>query len=122
MTLAGGKICETFQEVCRELGLLKDDLEWQQVLEESVGTKLCPQIRELYVVILMFCHPSNPRALYDEFWKTWTDDFEQRGRRRGVPLDENQLQTMLLLDLELRLQSFEKELSSFGLPQPTVTG
>ena len=119
MTLAGGKICETFQEVCRELGLLKDDLEWQQVLEESVGTKLCPQIQELYVVIMMFCHPSNPRALYDEFWQTWTDDFEQRGRRRGVPLDENQLQTMLLLDLELRLQSFEKELSSFGLPQPT---
>ena len=27
---------------------------------------------------------------------------------------------MLLLDLELRLQSFEKELSEFGLPVPTV--
>ena len=26
---------------------------------------------------------------------------------------------MLLLDLELRLQSFEKELASFGLPVPT---
>jgi hypothetical protein len=89
------------------------------MLEESVGTKLCPQIRELYVVILMFCHPSNPRALYDEFWQTWTDDFEQRGRSRGEPLNENQLQTMLLLDLELHLQSFEKELTSFGLPQPT---
>ena len=36
-----------------------------------------------------------------------------------MALDENQLRTMLLLDLELRLQSFEKELTSFGLPQPT---
>ena len=26
---------------------------------------------------------------------------------------------MLLLDLEMRLQSFEKQLGDFGLPQPT---
>ena len=37
-----------------------------------------------------------------------------------MPLDENQLRTMLLRDLELRLQSFEKELASFGLPQPSA--
>ena len=119
LTLPGGHLCETFQEVCRELGLLSDDQEWQRVLEECVSTSLCPQIRELYVVILMFCQPSNPRGLFDEFWQTWTDDFDQQGRRRGMVLEENQLRTMLLLDLELRLQSFEKELANFGLPQPT---
>ena len=119
-TLEDGKLCETYQEVCRELGLLRDDFEWHQVLEEASGSKLCPQIRELFVVILMFCHPSNPRSLFDEFWETWTDDFELLGRRRGVPLDENQLRTMLLLDLEMRLQSFEKELASFGLPKPSA--
>ena len=115
-----GRVCETYQEVCRELGLLRDDHEWQQVLEEAAGSKLCPQIRELYVVILMFCQPSNPRSLFDEFWSTWIDDFELLGRRRGTSLDENQLMTMLLLDIELRLQSFEKELASFGLPQPSA--
>ena len=36
-----------------------------------------------------------------------------------MALDESQLRTMLLLDLELRLQSFEKELTDFGLPKPT---
>ena len=118
-TLDSGKVCETYQEVCRELGLLRDDLEWQHVLEDAAVSKLCPQIRELFVVILMFCQPANPRGLFDEFWNTWTDDFEMLGRRRATPLDENQLRTMLLLDLELRLQSFEKELASFGLPQPS---
>ena len=118
-TLDSGRVCETYQEVCRELGLLRDDLEWHHVLEEAAVSKLCPQIRELYVVILMFCQPANPRSLFDEFWNTWTDDFEMLGRRRATPLDEDQLRTMLLLDLELRLQSFEKELSSFGLPQPS---
>ena len=120
LLLPNGRVCETFQEVCRELGLLRDDLEWQRVLEESISTKLCPQIRELFVVILIFCQPANPRELFDEFWHTWTDDFEQQGRSKGVPLDESQLKTMLMLNLELRLQSFEKELADFGLPKPTI--
>ena len=80
--LDNGKICETFKEVCSELGLLRDDLEWQRVLEESAVTKLSPQIRELFIVILMFCQPSNPRELFEEFWNTWTDDFEQQGQRK----------------------------------------
>jgi hypothetical protein len=44
---------------------------------------MCPQIRELFVTILMFCQPANPRALYDEFWTSWVDDFEQQARRKG---------------------------------------
>lgn len=118
-TLPNGRVCDTYQEVCRELGLLTDDQEWQRVLEESVSTRLCPQIRELYVTILMFCQPANPRSLFDEFWQTWTDDFEQRGRHRNMALDDDQLRTMVLLDLQLRLQSFEKELRDFGLPEPS---
>ena len=118
-TLPTGYTCETFQEVCRELGLLKDDQEWQKVLSEAASTRLCPQLRELYIIILMFCLPAHPRGLFDEFWDTWVDDFKYQGQRRGLRLDDGQLRTMLLLDLELRLQSFEKELSEFGLPVPT---
>ena len=67
----------------------------------------------------MFCGPANPRSLFDEFWQTWTDDLEQRGRSRNITLDEDQLKTMVLLDLQLRLQSFEKDLRDYGLPDPT---
>ena len=119
-TLPSGKICESFKEVCRELGLLRDDLEWRQVLEESSGIKLCKQLRELFVIILMFCQPSNPRALFEEFWTSWIDDIEQQGQQQNISLDEKQLRTMLLLDLEMRLQSFEKGLEDFGLPKPTA--
>merc|ERR1712208_109481 len=96
-----------------------DDQEWQRVLAEASTTRLCPQLRELYTVILMFCMPANPRDLFDEFWETWVEDFQHQAHKRGVILDEEQLRTMLLLDLELRLQSFEKELADFGLPKPT---
>ena len=67
----------------------------------------------------MFCGPANPRSLFDEFWQTWTDDLDQRGRSRNITLDEDQLKTMVLLDLQLRLQSFEKDLRDYGLPDPT---
>ena len=86
--MANGQRYETFKEVCYELGLLADDQEWQKVLEESAATKMCPQIRELYVTILMFCQPSNPKALFEEFLHTWIDDYEQKGYRKGITLDE----------------------------------
>ena len=118
-TLSNGRICETFKEVCYELGLLSNDSEWEKVLEESALTKMCPEIRELFVIILLFCLPTNPFALFDEFWTTWYDDFQHRASRRGVPLEESQLKTLVLLDLEMRLLSFEKRLTDFGLPTPT---
>ena len=118
-TLPSGKICESYKEACRELGLLKDDMEWREILHEAAHTKLCPQIRELFIVIIMFCQPSNPKELFDEFWDMWIDDFQRQGQHQKSSMDEEQLKTILLLDLEMRLQSFEKELQDFGLPNPT---
>ena len=82
-----GKTSFTDMKRCRELGLLSDDQEWQRVLAEAANTRLCPQLRELFVVILMFCLPSNQRSLFDEFWDTCVDDFQHKGQRRGMVLD-----------------------------------
>ena len=68
----------------------------------------------------MFCMPSDPYFLFNQFWSTWTDDFEQKGHQRNLQLSQEQLYTMVLLDIELRLQSFEKTLEDFGLPTPTA--
>jgi ATP-dependent exoDNAse (exonuclease V) alpha subunit len=68
----------------------------------------------------MFCQPANPKGLFDEFWQTWTDDIERKSQRQNISIEENQLKTMLLLDLEVRLNSFEKTLADFGLPQPSA--
>ena len=70
---------ESYQSVCRQLGLLSDDQEWTFVLTEAAVTKMCPEIRSLYVVILMFCQPSDPKTLFDNFWNDWTDDFVHKG-------------------------------------------
>ena len=119
MLIVRGEACETYKDVCLQLGLLQDDREWQRVLEEAAATQLCPRIRELYVMLLMFCMPSNPCQLFNMFWQTWCDDFEHQATRNRLELSEIQKKTMVLLDIEFRLQSFEKQLSDFGLPVPT---
>ena len=63
LTLESGRKCETFKEVCSELGLLNDDREWKRVLEESSVTKMCPQIRELFVTILIFIETLDNKVL-----------------------------------------------------------
>ena len=119
-TLHNGRVCETFKEVCSELGLLSNDTEWHRILDESAVTKMCPEIRQMFVIILIFCLPTNPLTLFNEFWSSWFDDFQYKASQRGIQLEEIQLKTMVLLDLEMRLGSFEKRLADFGLPTPTA--
>ena len=96
---------DSYQAVCRQLGLLSDDQEWSMVLQEAAGTQMCSQIRALYVIILMFCNPADARTLFEDFWKDWTDDFKQKGVRRGLTFTEEQLKTMVRLDLQVSMYS-----------------
>ena len=40
-TLLNGRVCESFKEICSELGLLSNDTEWHRLLDESAVTKMC---------------------------------------------------------------------------------
>ena len=119
LKMVGGESCETYQEVCRLLGLLQDDKEWDEALTEGSITKLCPALRELYTTILLFSMPSNPRELFENHYLEWADDFKQRAEKNGFSLTEEQLKTLILVDINTRLQSWEKTLMTFGLHQPT---
>ena len=114
-----GELCETYQEICRLLGLLQDDKEWDEVLSEGSVTKLSGALRELYTTILLFSMPANPRELFERHFLEWTDDFVYDAEEKGLTLDEQQLKTLVLLDLKKRMQSWERQLSTFGLKEPT---
>ena len=65
------ELCETYQEVCRLLGLFQDDKEWDEVLTEGSITKLSSALRELYITItiLLFSMPAKPKELFEsKFW------------------------------------------------------
>ena len=120
LTLPNGTVCETYKGVCAELGLLQDDAEWRRLLGMMEVSSMCREIRQTFIVILLFIEPADARALFDEFWPNWCDDLEHSHRRTtGEELSESQKKTLVLLDLERRLQAFEKQLDHYGLPNPT---
>ena len=77
--------------------------------------KLC----NLYFMIIVWSAPANPRQLFDHFWPDWADDFWQRTHHKGVVFTDDQLRTMVLLDLKNQLFDVEKQLTDFGLHEPT---
>ncbi|KAG2112887.1 hypothetical protein DEU56DRAFT_721217, partial [Suillus clintonianus] len=36
------------------------------------------QLRQLFVTLLLFCSPTDPRALWDQFWLHICDDLRHR--------------------------------------------
>ena len=81
---------------------------------------MCPQLRRLFVMILIFCNPEGPRALFDRFWITWYDDFSYKAQLRNIQLQESQLKTLVLQDIELHLSGFDKTLNEYNLPEITL--
>ena len=65
----------TFKATCLAMGLLEDDQEWIKSLEETARFASSSQIRATFAVILQFCTPSEPEALWEMFKEDMSDDF-----------------------------------------------
>jgi hypothetical protein len=68
----------SFREACIARGLLEDDQEWHQCLEEASQMQTGRQLRHLFVTILRDCSPADPRALWDTFWHHICDDLRHQ--------------------------------------------
>ncbi|KAF7140271.1 hypothetical protein RHSIM_Rhsim06G0045600 [Rhododendron simsii] len=65
---------DTFKSAYIARGLLEDDEEWVQCLEEAAIMKTGYQLRRLFCVILTQCSPSQPAVLWDKFAMHICDD------------------------------------------------
>ena len=89
------------------------------MLDEAAGTtRSGAMLRELYIIILRFCVPSNPRQLFDDHWIDWKDDFQARaGWRDLANLSEAQIHQVVLQNP--KPFNFEPLLvASKGAPRP----
>jgi hypothetical protein len=66
------------------MGLLADDNEWDQALEEvsvwASGRQLC----DMFASMLMFCEVTNPKQLWDAHWESLSNDIETMTRCERV--------------------------------------
>jgi hypothetical protein len=68
----------SFKEACIARGLLDDDREWHQCLNEAKDMQMGEQLRHLFVTILRECTPARPRELWDTFWPDICVDLKYR--------------------------------------------
>ena len=114
-----GDLKESYQEVCRALGLLQDDKEWDEALSEASVIKMPATLRELFVTIVLFCMPSNPKELFEKHFIEWADDFKMNEEKKGNELKESQIRTLVLLDIKKRLQAWDRDLNILNIKDPT---
>ena len=107
-----GEVCATNQEACRRRGLLQDDDEWTAALADAVRTTRPGQIRQLFVVILLFCAPADPAALFRRYQADMGEDYAHR----HPELQPDLMTSLVLLHIEEELQRAGKSLVDFALP------
>ena len=64
------------------------------------------------------CSPANPVELFNNHMD-WVDDFQKAAQNNHKPLSERQLRTLVIIDIQQRLQSWDRDLKTFRLPEPT---
>ena len=62
-----GIIHPSYREACLARGLLEDDGEWRACLQEAAAMRTGARLRRLFATLLLFCNPSRPVDLWQEF-------------------------------------------------------
>ncbi|XP_074326495.1 uncharacterized protein LOC141664440 [Apium graveolens] len=121
--IVNGMRFTTFKDACKEYGLLDDDREWHEVMSQCAVGGLPPQMRQLFVHIIVNCKVADILDLWNCHWKHMVEDILLKRRHKTnnakLILNEKQLQFYVLAELNDLLRSVGKSLKNFDqLPQP----
>ncbi|XP_057290338.1 uncharacterized protein LOC130613035 [Hydractinia symbiolongicarpus] len=104
-----GNAAETFRDACLLRGLLQDDTEWNNTLQEAVNFQMPRQLRQLFAVILTHCEPSGPFTFWTRYKDAMYEDYIHQ-------MNEEQAEYRLLQDINSVLRQFGKSLTDYNLP------
>lgn len=115
LKLFNGVTYPTYKEAAIARGLLENDLEWRNCLNEASLSASPKQLRFLFSTVLIFCNPQNCRQLWDEFYTSMSED--------AVATDEAVKLQKTIRKINIILNSFGKTINQFisGLPEINQT-
>ncbi|KAF8083394.1 hypothetical protein N665_0776s0019 [Sinapis alba] len=110
-------IFKKYREACYARGLLDDDREWHDAIEEPSYWATGRQLRRLFVIILLFCQVIDPLKLWNHTWRFLSEDVLYMKRKEfrflGLELTDEQLQQYTLIELELLLSENDRSLADY---------
>ena len=113
----------TFKEACRSRGLLDDDQEWYSAFDEAAAWATSPQLRSLFVTMLLFCEVSDENTFFEKVWRHLADDIIYQYRDMiGDPnhvLPDSRLRDYLLDELCALFSQSGRNITDFNLPPKT---
>jgi hypothetical protein len=74
----------SFKEACQQRGLLQDNAEWAQCMEEAVSMASASCFRALFAALLVFNAVANPLSLWEHFKDDMAEDFLYQARQVGA--------------------------------------
>ena len=123
-----GNLCATFQEACVRRGLLEDDTEWEQCLNEAKMYYKSGRLRLLFCTILEYNSPKDPYKLWLKYEEEFISDIRWNWQRThpGTKNEPTHAEIVneALLRVEGMLQKQGLSLRSFPsmpFPVPSAT-
>ncbi|GBL89141.1 hypothetical protein AVEN_255264-1 [Araneus ventricosus] len=105
---------DSFKEACPDRNLLEDDGEWRNCLREASNFQMPAKLRQLFSFICVFCNPTPPLELWEEFKSYLCEDFvHHTSVQQGVNL--------ALHNIADHLHVHNMTLTSIGLPEPATS-
>ena len=111
----------TFREACLARGLLEDNGEWRQCLLEASYMQTGGRLRELFATLLLFCSPTKPEQLWNEFREHICDDlaYHLQCSGRQDPQENEIFDYGLWLIEQILVKTQKKRLTDFpSMPLP----
>ncbi|PPQ72835.1 hypothetical protein CVT24_012881 [Panaeolus cyanescens] len=115
-----GRVFNTFEEACLARGLLEDDGEWDQCLQEAALMQTGSSLRQLFTTLLLFCDVLRADRLWERYRPHICDDLRFQLERMGLTnISEDQVYDYGLFLINKLLQAAGKTLADYRLmPQP----
>jgi hypothetical protein len=109
-------VCPTFHDACLQRGLLADDSEWYECMDEAMLLQTnYTHILQLMAVLCIWCALGDPPA----FWDHYKPDLLESVQYRYPSLEtEAAVENELLHELEREFIIQDHKLSDFALPSP----
>ena len=110
----------SYQDACREMGLLQDDSEWVNCMGTATTFAHPIQLPSLFVTILLYNSVSDPPSLWNQFRECMSEDFLHCARHTNNARDyDDGVFSHALRSISMSLRSNGRSLEQFHLPLPT---